>query len=71
MVTETKRLTLSISDAAAMLGISRNLAFSLARQNKLPVPTIKLGERRMVVSRAAMEKMLLGGNGDKQDSEQV
>ncbi len=61
-------LTLSIETAARMLGISRNLAYELARRGELPVPVIRLGERRMVVSKANLEKILLGDNGDKQGS---
>jgi len=54
------RLTLSIPEFAAMTGCSRHLAYSLARQDKLPVPVIKLGVKRLVVSRRAVER-LLGG----------
>jgi predicted DNA-binding transcriptional regulator AlpA len=54
------RLTLSIPEFAAMTGCSRHLAYSLARRDKLPVPVIKLGAKRLVVSRRAVER-LLGG----------
>lgn len=60
---ENKRLTISVAEAAAMLGISRNLGYSLARRGKLP-GVLKLGSKRMVVSAAAIER-LLNGNGDK------
>ncbi len=62
MVTEGERLTLSIPEAAKVFGISRGLAYDLARRNELPVPVIKLG-RRMVLSRKAVE-VLLSGNGE-------
>jgi len=42
-----------------MLGISRNLGYSLARSGKLP-GVLKLGQKRMVVSKAAIEKLLQG-----------
>ena len=52
-----KKLTLPIESASAMLGISRNLGYKLAREGKLP-GVIKLGEKRMVVSRKALEELL-------------
>ena len=52
------RLTLQIKEAAPMLGISSNLCYKLARLDKLPVPVIFLGEKRMCVSRKAVEKYL-------------
>ena len=54
------RLTMTIPEFAAVTGCSRNLAYLLARQNKLPVPVIKLGARRLVVSRRAVERLLEG-----------
>ena len=60
--TEVVRLTLSIPDVAKVFGISRGLAYDLARRDALPVPVIKLGEKRMVVSRKAV-LTLLEGNG--------
>jgi predicted DNA-binding transcriptional regulator AlpA len=64
MVTEGERLTLSIPEVAKALGISRGLAYDLARRDALPVPVIKLGEKRMVVSRKAVLTLLEGnGNG--------
>ena len=49
--------TLTIEQAARQLGISRTLAYELAAADKLPVATIRLG-RRMVVSRAALDRLL-------------
>jgi len=59
MANKTERLTLSISETAAMLGISRNLAYELARRGGLP-GVIKLGQKRLVVSRIAIERLLQG-----------
>ena len=59
MARKTDRLTLSISEAAIMLGISRNLAYELARRGELP-GTIKLGQKRLVISRIAIERLLQG-----------
>ena len=55
------RLTLTVVQAAAMLGISRNLGYKLARQGKLP-GVISIGDKRLVVSKAAIEKLLEAGN---------
>lgn len=56
---DNERLTYSISEAAAILGISRNLAYSLARRGELP-GTIKLGQKRLVVSRVQLERLIQG-----------
>jgi excisionase family DNA binding protein len=56
----SKCLTITIPEAAKALGISRNLAYELARRDKLPVPVIKLG-KRMVLSRKAVEALLEAG----------
>jgi hypothetical protein len=53
-------LTISISSFAKMTGCSRNLAYQLARNDKLPIPVIFLGEKRMCVSKKAVEKLLNG-----------
>jgi len=62
---ENERLTMTIPEFAEATGISRNLAYSLARQDKLPVPVIHLGGKRMVISRRAVERLL--ENGDSQE----
>ncbi len=51
-------LTVSVPVAARMLGISRGLAFQLAREGKLP-GAIRLGGR-IVVSRAVLERTING-----------
>ena len=61
--TNRDRLTLSIKETADALGISKNLAYSLARRGELP-GVIHLGQKRMVVSRAAIERLL---NDDTED----
>jgi predicted DNA-binding transcriptional regulator AlpA len=63
-----ERLVFTINEFAKVTGISRNLAYSLARQDKLPVPVIHLGEKRMVVSRHAVER-LLEGEDDQEGKE--
>jgi excisionase family DNA binding protein len=55
---DSERLTMTIPELAKVLGISRSTCYSLAQQNKLPVPVIKLGERRLVVSRRCVDELL-------------
>ena len=54
-VGKIERLTLTVEEAARLLGISRGLAYEMARCGKLPV--VRLG-RRLLVSKAALERML-------------
>ncbi len=57
-----ERLTVTIPEAAAMLGISRNLAYDLAKRGVLP-GVIRLGSKRLVVSRRVLERVLCGESG--------
>ena len=56
-----ERKTLTVVEAAKILGIGRNTAYELARQSKLP-GALRLG-RRILVSRQAIEAFL-EGKGD-------
>lgn len=49
------RLTLTVEEAARLLGISRALAYELVARGE--VPSIRLG-RRIVVPRRALDTML-------------
>jgi excisionase family DNA binding protein len=49
------RLTISVEDAARLLGISRGLAYEAARRGELPV--IRLG-RRLLVPRARLLELV-------------
>jgi len=60
---------MNIPEVAKLLGISKNLAYDLAKCDKLPVPVLRLG-KRIVVSRRALMELLGeesepsgGGNG--------
>jgi len=53
------RLTLTIKEAAAKLGISKNLAYDLARRGELP-GVIRLGGKRLVVSKIQLDNLLRG-----------
>lgn len=56
-----EKLTYSIPEAAKILGISRNLGYELARRGELP-GVIHLGEKRMVVSKSAIQKLMKTDN---------
>ena len=59
MTVMDERKTLTVVEAANILGIGRNTAYELARQGKLP-GALRLG-RRILVSRQALEAFLEGG----------
>ena len=50
-----ERLTITVEEAAEILGISRALAYSLVARQELP--SLKLG-RRVVIPRRALERLL-------------
>ncbi len=50
-----ERLTMTIEEAAAALGISRAFAYEAAHRGEIPI--VRIG-RRMLVPRAALNKML-------------
>ena len=60
-------LTMTIPEVARALGISRGLAYELAKRNELPVKVLRLGEKRMVVSKRALEDLLSGRQDEKED----
>ena len=62
----TGNLVMTIPEFAKVMGVSRNLAYDLARRDALPVRVIRLG-RRMVLSRKAVEQ-LLSGNTEAAES---
>ena len=49
-------LCISVTAAARLLGVSRNTGYEMARLGQLP--TIRCGQRRLVVPKAALMKML-------------
>ena len=52
----TEPLCISVPAAARMLGVSRNTGYEMARLGQLPI--IRCGQRRLLVPRAALLKML-------------
>ena len=60
-----ERETMSVEQASKILGVGRGLAYSMAREGKLP--TIRFG-RRLLVPRRALYRLLdesIGGVGEK------
>jgi len=57
-IMEDKRQTLTIIEAAKILGIGRNQAYEAARRGE--IPTIKIG-KRILVPVAALERKLQEG----------
>ena len=51
-----ERLTYSVEEFAALTGVSRGTAYEAVRLNQ--VPAIRLGKRRIVIPRAALERLL-------------
>jgi len=52
----TVRLTYTVEEAATALGISRGLAYAMVREGRLPA--LRLGQRRLIIPRAALEGLL-------------
>ena len=52
---ETERLTMTVTEAAEVLGISRAFAYELVGRGEIPV--VRFG-RRVVVPRKALETLL-------------
>ncbi|MFC1847060.1 helix-turn-helix transcriptional regulator [Chloroflexota bacterium] len=62
----TEKMTWSLTETARILGISRSLIYILARRNELP-GLIHLGEKRVVCSKQAIEKLLQGNSNLKEN----
>ena len=55
-----ERFTLSVPEAAKLLGIGKNLAYEAVQRGE--IPSIKVG-RRLLIPRVALEQMLAEANG--------
>lgn len=62
MMTKTIEIGISIQAAAGALGISRTLAYHLARTGE--IPTVRLGARRLVVP---LERLRARLEADRED----
>lgn len=56
-MSDTQRKTLTVPEAAKILGIGKNQAYEAARRGE--IPTIKIGKRVLVLA-AALERKLEG-----------
>ena len=59
MVDTQAKLTLTVQEAATLLGIGRNSAYEAIKTGTLP--SVQIG-RRILVPRAALERMLIVPN---------
>jgi excisionase family DNA binding protein len=57
---EEKRLTLTVEEAAEILGLSRAFAYEAVRRGE--IPSIRIG-RRILVPKAALDRLLSGEQG--------
>ena len=57
-----ERETHTLREACARLGIGKTLGYELERAGAFPVPVIRAG-RRLLVSRAAVDRLLAGEAG--------
>lgn len=55
--------TMSLSDAAHVLGIHRSTAFELYKRSEFPVPVLRIG-RGLRVAKIQLERFLLTGESD-------
>ena len=55
--------TLSLADAALVLGIHRSTASELYRRGEFPLPVLQIGHRCRV-TKIHLERFLLGGTAD-------
>ena len=67
--TRVEAATVSVGQAAELLGIGRNLACELARRGELP-GALRLG-RRIVVSRKALDAFLDGGRTGHANTDEI
>ena len=58
-------LTISVERAGELLGLSRNSAYTAAKNGQLPV--LKIG-KRLLVPKVALERMLAGSSKDNNPS---
>lgn len=50
--------TLTVMQAAKILGCGRSLAYDLIRRNEFPSPVVRLGNRRYVIPTAALLRVV-------------
>ena len=63
-----ERLTMTLPELATALSCSKATIYDLAKRDKLPVPVLRIGEKRLVVSRKAVLDYL--GNNESLNGQQ-
>jgi excisionase family DNA binding protein len=63
--TPVQKLTVSVREAAIMLGISRAAVYDAVHQKR--IPTISFG-RRLVIPRAALDRLLMVERGEEEEA---
>ena len=58
-----EKLTLTVPEAARLIGISRMTAYSAVREGT--IPSIRIG-RRVLVPRAALDRLLAQADADRE-----
>ena len=71
MSDEPVRLTEDIPYVCKVLGISKNHGYLLIKRGEFPMPIIRLGNRRFVVSSAALRALLMTDENDETPAPQV
>ena len=61
---KVERLTMTVKEAGEALGISRATAYALVREGRLPA--IRISDRRLVIPKTALEKMLAEAGKQKE-----
>ncbi len=56
------KLTYTILEAAKALGIGKNVAYEAVASGK--IPSIRMGKRRILIPKAALDRMLVGAADD-------
>jgi len=56
----SNKLTMSLKEFAALSGISAATAYDYAKRDKLPVKVLRIGEKRMFLSRREVYDYLNG-----------
>ncbi|MDP9235002.1 MAG: helix-turn-helix domain-containing protein [Actinomycetota bacterium] len=56
---ETARATITVAEAAEILGVNKLSLYESIRRDEAPVPVIRIG-RRIVIPKAALDRLLVG-----------
>ena len=65
---DTTSRTLTVEEAARVLGISRTLAYEAVRRGELPA--VRIG-RRLLVSKAALDRLLCDPESSRSDTSEA